>query len=72
MITHAELMQYANAFFMSTKLFPKEIEAHIRRDTELFPDRMAMLRVQGYRNALDAQASNSTAAIAEVKVGLPS
>jgi hypothetical protein len=69
MLTHSELMQYATVFYMALKLDVPEIQAHIHRETEKFPDRMAMLRVQAYRNVLQGWDAGSMAAIADVKVG---
>jgi hypothetical protein len=64
---HWELMQYANAFFMATKLFANEIEAHIARE-EATPKPGSSMRIQAYRNVLKAQAANSMAAVADVEV----
>jgi hypothetical protein len=70
-MTHQELMQYANTFFMAAKLFPNEIEGHIRRELHAVTGTMtreAALRIQAYRNVLKAQKANSMAAIADVEV----
>ena len=72
-MTHSELMQYANTFFMASKLFPSEIEGHITRElhaTTGVMSRYAVLRVQAYRNALKAQQANTMAAIADVEVAV--
>lgn len=71
MMKHSELMQYANAFFMATKLFPTEIAKHIEREMATQPmSRDSVLRVQAYRNVLTAQKANSMAAIADTIVSV--
>lgn len=65
-MTHSELMQYANAFFMAHKLFPAEIEGLIAR--EAATSEPNGFRLQAYANILIAQRANSMAAIADVVV----